>query len=242
MDVYILNLIFTNQKKSTKSKKPIGIHFKELFPIVLQDNFLNIKSKSGVYSAIERMKKNKLIEITRIKKIPPEIIISLTKKGLDELSIFSGIISKDQLKVQSQALSRELSPELSQDRIQELTKSLELSQEQIQELSRSLKLSQDQSKSLKQSLNKSQVQVKKLTESLEILKSQKTQKTQESHSKNKQVQKEVKGMGDAERADLIQSVVYKIIDAMDMDYDELDQTQSERVENIAEKIVDQIRE
>ncbi|MBA7587825.1 hypothetical protein ES708_29868 [subsurface metagenome] len=49
-------------------------------------------------------------------------------------------------------------------------------------------------------------------------------------------------MGDAERADLIQSVIYKIIDAMDMDYDELDQTQSERVENIAEKIVDQIKE
>ena len=83
---------------------------------------------------------------------------------------------------------------------------------------------------------------KKLTESLEILKSQKTRKIQENLSKNKQIQKEGKGMGDAERADLIQSVIYKIIDAMDMDYDELDQTQSERVENIAEKIVDQIKE
>ena len=82
------NLIFKNQKNK-KNQKDLkthhGLHFKNFYPIILQDRFLNINSKSGAYSAIERMKKEELIEITRIKKIPPEIIIILTKKGLDEL-------------------------------------------------------------------------------------------------------------------------------------------------------------
>jgi len=107
MDVYILNLIFTNQENKknlenpTNTKKQTGIHFKNLFPLVLQDKFLNIKSKSGVYSAIERMKKDELIEITRIKKIPPEIIINLKKKGKDELKEFLKILPKSESKPNS---------------------------------------------------------------------------------------------------------------------------------------------
>lgn len=172
------------------------------------------------------MKKDGLIEITRIKKIPPEIIISLKKKGLDELKVFSGKMSKKQ--------SQEQVPEEFQTRIQKLMLSLSQSKEKIQELTISLKQSKEQSKSLSQSLEKSQSQVQSLTQSLEQSKSHKN------FFKKEYVEKEMKELSDDKKADLIQSVGYKIIDAMDKDYDELTRAQAERVENIAEKIVDQI--
>ena len=108
--------------------------------------------------------------------------------------------------------------------------------EKIQELTISLKQSKEQSKSLSQSLEKSQSQVQSLTQSLEQSKSHKN------FFKKEYVEKEMKELSDDKKADLIQSVGYKIIDAMDKDYDELTRAQAERVENIAEKIVDQIKE
>ena len=124
MDVYILYLIFTNQKNED------GIFSQKLFPIIAQDSFLNIKTKQGFYTAINRLKKEKLIKKTRIKKIPPENIIKITQKGLDELNIFSELISKEQFQKQNQIKKLTLSLSQSQSQVQSLTQSLEQSKSQ----------------------------------------------------------------------------------------------------------------
>ena len=83
MDVYILNLIFMNQKNEE------GVFLKNLYPVVAQDNFSKIKSKTGLHTAVKRLERKKLIEIIKLKKTPPENLIKITKKGLSELKLFS---------------------------------------------------------------------------------------------------------------------------------------------------------
>ncbi len=237
MHVYILNIIFSNQKNlknSTNSKKQTGIHFKNLYPLILQDRFLNINSKSGAYSAIERMKKDGLIAITRIIKIPPEIIISLKKKGSDELKEFLNILAISESRPNSLTKEPQKQPQ-EKSEIKSLKQTLEKSQNQVKSLNHSIEKYKSKDQSLSKTLKESQDQVQSLKQSLEKSQSQKIL------PKKTNTEKKMAVLDDSEYNERALQIKEKIINVLNIDEENFSKDQLEIIEETAEEILDYAR-
>ncbi len=224
MDVYILNLIFRYQKEL---KKQTEIRPKDVWSIIKQNGFSNIKSESGVYSAIERMEKNGLIKKRRIKKLPPETFISLTEKGLEELKKYnneSETPPQSRISNQSQDKPIDLTSSLeeSQFKIDSLTESLEESKKKIQSVSQTLKKSQEENESLKKSLKESQSS--KITPEITY------------------AEKELPQLSDTELKKRGKRVMVKFIDAANMDEEDFSHEQLENMEEVGIDIIEYARE